>query len=997
MTHPSPIPQTPAAALDWRRELGWAALVALASVVCMLWRPILQVATHTLGPWDWLAQSSTLTALEPPPEVRTHAMEDPVRQMLPWAEFAARELREGDAPLWLDTNGCGMPLLANYQSALLSPFTLPHYFLPLALAVLLSAAAKLATAAGSMFLFLRLLARSRWAAAFGALGFALSGFHWLCLLHPHVGVQALAPLALAAVELVFRAAEREPGRVPWARLACVSFTLGGLALAGHPESLLFSGLLVGGYTLLRWITVVQQYRGDGVGLLPSLRLLATLATFGLLGIGLGGVQFLPFAEYLLHSAAFVSGERDVERLQPYQLVLQLFPNVATTPRDTPWIPLALRPRYPEVNAFHVGGLHVLLAFGVMFFPLARSRTWIFAVLGSATLLFAFDAPVVSEALSWLAGGALVPAPRACVLWSVAATVLASWTADRLFELDAPRGRSLAFVLAAGALVGLALAQIPALWSDLETRAPAQFAALAPQLEAHVRFATWAIALGLAAIVLHALLRRRGTRVFGLATACTLAAASSIQAFHDYVPTSEDRCVLPRTEALAGFQSTVGQSRALLLSPQGLRSDANLFYGIELVNSYDALEVARLDELRTEVFGVGSYRAVSSFATRRGLELFGVEFVGARAEWLPVDTERSRREAALGQRTWMVAVDVGMANPDAVLELTPEQPAAVQRFVPSYDGLCALVVHFEERVDCDDVQLTLTLRREGEALALTSRSVRFGELRRVFGTRRELVLRFSEMAASRQQACSLEVSASGLAADQRLRLMRGRGGRERGPDDGESKEGSDGNEPSDATRRTRRERTVPGRGLGSGFVLDLAYDESSFEIVGEHADFVVHRFRGSAGRAWLVGASEIEPRAELTLERVLSEEFDPRATVLLERGTPRSGALGPKAELRELERKPRRMAWSYSSDRPAFLVTALTHFPGWRATVDGRAVELLRANHAFCAVDLPPGEGEVVFEYEPGSFRTGLALTLASLFTLLLALHRGLRHARSRAN
>ena len=26
---------------------------------------------------------------------------------------------------------------------------------------------------------------------------------------------------------------------------------------------------------------------------------------------------------------------------------------------------------------------------------------------------AFDAPVVSEALSWLAGGALVPAPRAC--------------------------------------------------------------------------------------------------------------------------------------------------------------------------------------------------------------------------------------------------------------------------------------------------------------------------------------------------------------------------------------------------------------------------------------------------------------------------------------------------------------------------------------------------------------------------------------------------------
>lgn len=984
---PSPSPLEP------RRELLWAAAVALVCVLCVLWRPILQFPTHTLGPWDWLAQSSTLTALEPPAEVRTHAMEDPVRQMVPWAEFAAAELRRGELPLWLDSNGCGMPLVANFQSALLSPFTLPHYFLPLALAVLLSAAAKLATAAGSMFLFLRLLGRSRGAAAFGALGFALSGFHWLCLLHPHVGVQALVPLALATVELVFRAAEREPGRTPWARLALVAFALGAMALAGHPESLLFSGLLVGAYALLRWTQMALEQRRRDVGIVPALRLAGLLATFALLGIGLAGLQLLPFAEYLLHSAALVSGERDVERLQPFQLVLQLFPNVATTPRDTPWIPLALRPRYPEVNAFHVSGLHALLALGAVLFPRPQSRNWIFLSLAAVVFLFAFDLPLVSEALLRVPGATLVPAPRACVVWSVAAAVLASSTVEQLFSLKVGRLRSVVFVLAAAGLVGVALAQVPGIWSELAARAPTEFDALAPALDTHVQFATWAIALGLLSIVVHTGWPRRATRTLGLFVVSALSAASSIQSFHDYVPTSEDRCVVPRTPAVDGFTRTVGDSRATLLSPQGLRANANLFCGVELVQSYDALEVARLDELRTELFGVGSYRAVSSFTTVRGLELLGVEFVGARAEWLPVDTERCRLGAALGQRSWMAAAEVGIANLQSAAELTPEQASATQRFVPSFERLCALVVHLEDTPHCDDVLLQLTLRLEGEELPLATRSVRFGELRRVFGTRRELVLRFPEQASSARRAHELEIEATGLATGERLRLLAGRGGRE--PSEAESRaEDNATTTPPNPRRKAREARAVPGRGLGSGFVLDLAYGADGFEIAGEHADFVVHRFRASMGRAWLVGSSEVEP--ERSLERVLSEEFDPRTTVLLERGTPRAAELAASARLSTLERAPRRHVWTYSSQTPAFLVAALTHFPGWRATVDGRPVALLRANHAFCAVDLPAGEGTVVLEYEPQSFRTGVALTLASLLALALALRLDRRRELPRA-
>jgi uncharacterized membrane protein YfhO len=47
-------------------------------------------------------------------------------------------------------------------------------------------------------------------------------------------------------------------------------------------------------------------------------------------------------------------------------------------------------------------------------------------------------------------------------------------------------------------------------------------------------------------------------------------------------------------------------------------------------------------------------------------------------------------------------------------------------------------------------------------------------------------------------------------------------------------------------------------------------------------------------------------------------------------------------------------------------------------IDGAPARLWRANHAFRAVALPPGEHQVQMRYEPVSLRIGLALSGASL-------------------
>jgi hypothetical protein len=73
-----------------------------------------------------------------------------------------------------------------------------------------------------------------------------------------------------------------------------------------------------------------------------------------------------------------------------------------------------------------------------------------------------------------------------------------------------------------------------------------------------------------------------------------------------------------------------------------------------------------------------------------------------------------------------------------------------------------------------------------------------------------------------------------------------------------------------------------------------------------------------------------------------------------------------------------------SDSPGgFLVILDPYWPGWVATVNGQAAELLRANYLFRAVPIPPGDHVVEMRYQPvavqvGSLITAIAVIIAAL-------------------
>jgi hypothetical protein len=74
----------------------------------------------------------------------------------------------------------------------------------------------------------------------------------------------------------------------------------------------------------------------------------------------------------------------------------------------------------------------------------------------------------------------------------------------------------------------------------------------------------------------------------------------------------------------------------------------------------------------------------------------------------------------------------------------------------------------------------------------------------------------------------------------------------------------------------------------------------------------------------------------------------------------------------------RVECQVKTDSPGYVVLLDSWYPGWKARLDGREVEVLRANYAFRAVAVPPGTHTLEFFFAPASFQLGAVITFATI-------------------
>jgi hypothetical protein len=146
---------------------------------------------------------------------------------------------------------------------------------------------------------------------------------------------------------------------------------------------------------------------------------------------------------------------------------------------------------------------------------------------------------------------------------------------------------------------------------------------------------------------------------------------------------------------------------------------------------------------------------------------------------------------------------------------------------------------------------------------------------------------------------------------------------------------------------------------------------------------------SLPRAWLATAELVTPeQEELGIIRTgklpSGQSWEPLQTALVEAPTGFNSGTGATPGSAEVTRhEPNRVEVKTVSTVPAILVLSENHYPGWRAYVDGGAVDILRVDYNLRGVKLPAGSHLVKFVYQPKSVLIGLIVSLLTLAWLLL--------------
>jgi hypothetical protein len=156
---------------------------------------------------------------------------------------------------------------------------------------------------------------------------------------------------------------------------------------------------------------------------------------------------------------------------------------------------------------------------------------------------------------------------------------------------------------------------------------------------------------------------------------------------------------------------------------------------------------------------------------------------------------------------------------------------------------------------------------------------------------------------------------------------------------------------------------------------------------------LYRNPSAAPRAFLVSDYVVEADDDAALAHLQRPEFDWRKTAVVDRVPQPAPSPGPPGSVALLRDESEVVEVSVATSTTALLVLTDAHYRGWRATIDGRTAEILRANYLFRAVAVPPGSHVVTFEYRPQSFAWGAFLSVSAVLTLAITVGARVRRRK----
>lgn len=154
---------------------------------------------------------------------------------------------------------------------------------------------------------------------------------------------------------------------------------------------------------------------------------------------------------------------------------------------------------------------------------------------------------------------------------------------------------------------------------------------------------------------------------------------------------------------------------------------------------------------------------------------------------------------------------------------------------------------------------------------------------------------------------------------------------------------------------------------------LAYKDSKYEFY-ENTNVFPHVF--------LVGKYKVEKDSDKILNLMFDSNFDLRKEVILEKDPGIAISSIDVGEARILNYSPNNIEISVDAKNNAALFLSDNYYEGWKASIDGKDISILRADYNFRAIPVEQGKHAVRFFYDPWSFRLGLYLAIGGLSGVL---------------
>jgi hypothetical protein len=159
--------------------------------------------------------------------------------------------------------------------------------------------------------------------------------------------------------------------------------------------------------------------------------------------------------------------------------------------------------------------------------------------------------------------------------------------------------------------------------------------------------------------------------------------------------------------------------------------------------------------------------------------------------------------------------------------------------------------------------------------------------------------------------------------------------------------------------------------------------AKYLVYGGGADNVITN-PATLGNAWFVSDVTTVKSPTEELQRVCL--IDPRKTAVVDgsKFTVPNFDFDSAATLTLLEQNPNYLKYESQSQENGFAVFSEVYYPkGWAAHIDGKEVDIVRANYVLRALPIPAGKHTIEFSFKPDAYVVGNKVTMISSWMMLL--------------